>query len=338
LAQLDHHAGVLAVACTRDANHNLALTGDRDGVGRIIDLDHLADAVKPLPLSERHKGPITCVAFSPDGEYCATGGEDRAIRLWSTADGKLIQALHSAHKAAVTSLQFAKQKDKPLQLVSAGDNTLAVWDLENIETPKPAFRFPSRSGDVAKLGVSADGQYVLFDHGSEMRVLSLNDREIKGTIKSSTSGASFTTFAAFSPDGDMVLTNSASDGRLQLWQTPGRQANSDPNRAMELRQFVWSGGAATCAAFCPDPSARYVVTGSHDGAVLVWKLPTTAQAEAPPLKATLSLVERALDSGARQVRVWADLDPPKTDADAKLDDLTPGGTATIVVPPAGDAK
>ncbi len=341
---LDHHAGVTAVACTGPASaRNLALSGDRDGVGRLIDLDHMLPATAaadgeaapapatPIKLAERHKGPITCVAFSPDGTVCATGGEDRAIRFWDTNDGKLINTVPAAHKAAVTSLQFAQEKDKPLRLVSAGgDNTLMVWNLEDLKTPKMEYSLPYRGGDVAKLGVSADGKHVLFDHGSELRVLSLDDRQIEGVIHSGAVATNFTTMALFAPDGNTVLTNSASDGRLQLWRTPGLALGADRDHAAELRQFVWNSGTATSGAF--DPDSTFAVTGSRDNFVLVWAMPTAEEVLAKPRETRLTLVERALDNGARQVRVWAEVN---NDDFAKGTGLTPGGTATMVIPPAG---
>ena len=32
-----------------------------------------------------HDGQVTCLAYSPDGKWLATGGEDRTIRLWNDA-------------------------------------------------------------------------------------------------------------------------------------------------------------------------------------------------------------------------------------------------------------
>ena len=333
VALLDHRAGVVAVACTGPGpGRNLALSGDRDGVGRLIDLDHLlpADgqaAQKPLPLEERHKGPITCAAFSPDGAYCATGGEDRVIRLWNVEDGKLLATVQAAHKAAVTSLQFAQEKDQPLRLVSAGgDNTLIVWNLGDVKKPERGTVAPYRTGDVTRLGVSADGKHVLFDHGTELRVLSLDDlKQIEGVVRNTTN---FTTMALFSPDGNTLLTNSASDGRVQLWRAPGRGTDAGDGHCAELRQFV-GGGPATCGAF--DPDSGFAVTGSRDNEVLVWAMPKAAEVLAKPRETRLTWVDRALDTGGRQVRVWAEL---ANDDYGKETGLTPGGTATMVVPPA----
>ncbi len=340
---LDHHAGVTAVACTGPAAaQNLALSGDRDGVGRLIDLDHMlptaaaaGDAAPPAPpikLAERHKGPITCVAFSPDGTVCATGGEDRAIRLWDATDGKLLNTVPAAHKAAVTSLQFAQQRAK--RFISCPPAATTRWCLgpeAGHQDPKRGVLLPYRSGDVAKLGVSADGKHVLFDHGPELRVLSLDDRQIEGVIRSPAATMNFTTMAQFAPDGNTVLTNSASEGRLQLWRTPGRVGgDADQDHAAELRQFVWNSGTATSGAF--DPDAAFAVTGSRDNFVLVWGMPKADEVLAKPRETKLTLVERALDNGARQVRVWAEVN---NDDYGKGTGLTPGGTATMVPPDSG---
>jgi WD40 repeat protein/biotin carboxyl carrier protein len=364
VVQMDARASVLAAACTGPkAAGNLALIGDADGVGRIFDLDRLlpppnaavagmGDAAhllqaRPLKLSERHKGAITCAAFSPDGLFCATGGEDRAIRLWKVADGKLLLTLNAAHKAAVTSLQFAQPEGQPLQLVSAGgDETFGVWKLDNFDhldapakpdakRPAPAavrvVSLPYRSGDVAEPGVSADGRSLLFDHGNELRIVSLESHQLEGGIQASDAAVNFTTMALFAPDGATVLTN-ASDGRLQLWRRPAAEGDA-LKRALELRQFVWPTGPATCGAFDPNRSPNFVVTGSRDGYVLIWDMPKPEEVQRPPLSAKLSLVDRSLEAGARQLRVWADLPELKDEKEWRRSGLTPGGTATLIVPP-----
>src|SRR5262249_41811692 len=112
-----HPAPVRAVACTPvGAAENLCLTGAADGKARLWDLS----AEQDQPIRELggktggHRGPINCVAFSPDGKTCATGGDDREINVWDVATGNPRYRL-PGHKGAITSLQFT-----PLnQLVSA---------------------------------------------------------------------------------------------------------------------------------------------------------------------------------------------------------------------------
>ncbi|MBY0227988.1 MAG: hypothetical protein K2W96_01775, partial [Gemmataceae bacterium] len=60
-----------------------------------------------------------------------------------------------------------------------------------------------------------------------------------------------------------------------------------------------------------------------DNRVLVWALPTRAEAEAP-LAGQLTYVEEFLDSSLRKLAVRANVDNPGW--------VLPGATATIVVP------
>ena len=47
---------------------------------------------------------MNCVAFSPSGKWCVTGGEDKTIYLWDTATGERLQELKKdGHVGPVTS-------------------------------------------------------------------------------------------------------------------------------------------------------------------------------------------------------------------------------------------
>ena len=266
---------------------------------------------------------IHCVAFSPDGSVCATGGEDRRIYLWDTETGKRLYELPPFHRHSVTSLQFTPRK----QLVSAGrDNQLIVWSVEPEKPPVPVTAFDHRGGDVAQLGVSPDGKQVLFDQGAEIRLLSVESHQPEGVLRNPSGAANFSTMALFDPDGLTVLTNGGAEGRLQLWRTPTRTLSL----AAELRQLVWPRGTATSAAFSTDSSL--CVTGMQDGHVLVWPMPERKREGAKtelvemPIRAHIKEVEKFIDASNRQVRVWVELEN-------KDNRLVPGGSATMVVLP-----
>ncbi len=328
---LSARSGVRSVACTgKDAAHGLALVGCSDGSARIIDLDKVdafakgqdKEQPRPLVLNGRHQGAVYCVAFSPDGKVCATGGADRNIYLWNTETGERLNQL-VMHRAPVTSLQFTPGDF----LISAGqDSRLVVWSVAPDRPPVVRAEFIQRGGDVGRIGASPDGKQVLFDQGKEIRVRSLTTGQVEGVIRNASGTANFTTMALFDPDGLTVLTN-ASDGRLQLWRAPTREST----RAAELRQLAWARGAATSAAFSPD--GTFCVTGTTDHHVLVWLMPERRADAAgrkelveTPIRAVVKKVEEFIDSSNSQVRIWAEVRN-------KDNRLVPGGTATMVVLP-----
>jgi WD40 repeat protein len=335
-----HQSPVRAIACTAGAApFNFILVGNADGSARIFNLDATdgkpagLDAAKVVELQECHEGDanrretphhsaITSVAFSPDGSYCLTGGDDRQITLWkidrseSGLTATLVGRRH-AHKAPVTYVQFLADPKK-LQFISVGqDKSLLLWDLQEDALPdKPTQVLDQRSGDVPVLGVN--GEWVLFDQGKELRVRSLRDpTQIRGYLRNAPGVANFTHLALFSADGQTILTNSASDNRLQLWKAP----TEENRRAAELRQYVWTTGAITCGAF--DPANKFAVTGTQDQQVLVWKMPEPAEI-ATMVTGKICLVEKALDGASRQVRIWAELENQPSW-------LMPGMPAAIVV-------
>ena len=107
--------------------------------------------------------------------------------------------------------------------------------------------------DVGSLGVSPDGEHVLFDQGKELRVLSIATREIEGLLQNYGASANFTTMALFAPNGKTIITANDAEGKLQLWRTPTRDG-----RAGELREFIWNSptkcGAFSKAGLKPSPS------------------------------------------------------------------------------------
>lgn len=312
-ATLRHSAPVRSVACTPPGvSKDLCLSGAADGTIRLWDL---AAPSQPLrEFSSRHKAAVLCTAFSPDGETCATGGEDHTLCLWKTATGERLSQVANAHKGAVTWLQFASATC----LVSAGrDHRLRVWTLRPGSPPEPAADLDGRGSDVGTLGISPDGRRVLFDHGPELRVLSLAENETEAVFANTTRDLSFTTLAVFSPDGRVILTGGAPEGGLQLWRAP-----TETRPAGELCRLHWAGAHATCGAFAAE--APFVVSGTRDRNVLVWGMPSAEEVEAR-LTARITLIEPFLSAATGQARVWAELTNPGH--------LIPGNTATMIVPP-----
>jgi WD40 repeat protein len=320
--KLDHPAAVRAAACTpRDADKNLCLTGAADGVARLYDLSAEGGNVFVRQFAGGHKSAINSVAFSPDGRWAVTGGDDRAICLWDVDGGSLLQSFPIEHKGAVTSVAFlVAGPEHKLSVVSAGrDNALFVWPLGDNGVPGRPIKLDGRGGEVLRLGVSPDGTQVLFDQGKELRVLSSENGALVGSL-SSTSGSSFSKLALFSPDGKLILTSGGA-GKLGLWEAPTAET-----RGHERQQLVWTSSrdeqaSVNAGAFAPDGS--FAVTAMQNRNVIVWPMPSKEELSRR-LTAKVFNIEPEVNAG--QVKVTAEMD----NADKRL---LPGDVVTLVVYP-----
>jgi WD40 repeat protein len=319
--QVPTPSSTLAVACSpKEAEQNLLATGGADGITRLW---NLAEKEKEPALvaelkDDSRRGPVHAVAFSPDGRWVATG-DDKAVCLWGVDGQRLQEPFTEGHIAGITSVKFLS----PKQLVSAGrDNRLVLWTLGDDGRPAGSPKvMHGRGGKVSDLGVNPKTREVIFDQGSELRLLSMPGGHIEGALENAGGTLDFTNMAQFSPDGLLVLTNAASDNRVQLWRLPTRE-----RRGYELRQLIWAPAPVTCGAFAPaaasDAQNAFIVTGTEDKAVVVWEMPSQEEAT-QELVATVTYVERALDTASRQIRIWAEIDN-------KARRLIPGNTATLV--------
>src|SRR5207248_1566863 len=74
-----------------------------------------------------HTGEVLAAAYSPDGEWIASGGGDRTIRVWRAASRQEALVLRG-HTASVIGLHFSADGRR---LVSLGaDGTARLWETE----------------------------------------------------------------------------------------------------------------------------------------------------------------------------------------------------------------
>lgn len=315
-----HPGSVRSVACSPPgAAHAYCLTGAEDGIGRLWDLSNPKSGSTPVrELLFPHKGVISSVAFSPDGKYCVTA-DSRDIVMWDVESGAKKYVLPQRHLGEITSVVFTPQA----KLVSASrDNSICVWSLGQ-EGAKLDYRQEGRTGEVIRPGISPDGRYFVMDIGTSLRLMTLAERRTEGTLSTVSDTSKFSTFALFSQDGRLLLTASQGDGSLSLWRTP-----TPGKRATELRHLTPRERSVifTSAAIAPREDEPFAVTGTKNGEIYIWSIPS--EKDTTPIPGVLKFIDQNAAGTTHQVRVWAEfpntMNPP----------LPIGSNVTIIVDPA----
>ena len=153
-----------------------------------------------------HKGPVRAVAYSPDGEWLASGGNDHRIRLWNLAGDR--HRMLAGHKDWVRGLAFSPDG---LTIASAGwDDLVKVWVV---------WRGPLTSaGDKHQGGAWS----LVFSPSGDTLVTGAGDGKIyfarKGEVKTRfrQQHRQPVSAIAFVPDGRSLVTASH-DKTVKLW-------------------------------------------------------------------------------------------------------------------------
>jgi WD40 repeat protein/serine/threonine protein kinase len=150
---LGTHRGVVrGVVFSRVGGHLASLGAD--GKVKLWNATRLDQEQDPrLTLPVRVHGPCWNIAFSPDGQHLATGGEGYMVKIWDVQTGKELHTM-AGHHGDVYTVAFSPDGR---WVVSAGeDSTLKVWDSHNQYTLARTLR--GHIGLVASVVFSPDGR------------------------------------------------------------------------------------------------------------------------------------------------------------------------------------
>jgi WD40 repeat protein len=106
-----------------------------------------------------HPRGINTVAFSPGGEYIASGSSDNQIYLWHVETGEPITQL-TGHKGDINALSFSQ--DGQYLATGSSDLTVKLWNLSQLSSnPLPQHTFSPCSDWVRAVTFSSDNQQLI---------------------------------------------------------------------------------------------------------------------------------------------------------------------------------
>jgi serine/threonine protein kinase len=99
-----------------------------------------------------HSEAVYFVAISPDGKILASGSQDRIIKLWNLATGKLIRTL-TGHSSWISSIAISPNRE--ILASSSQDGTIKLW---NLATGELIRTLTGHSDSVNSIAISRDGK------------------------------------------------------------------------------------------------------------------------------------------------------------------------------------
>ncbi|HVV71101.1 MAG TPA: protein kinase, partial [Verrucomicrobiae bacterium] len=246
----------LAAVLLRDPSNHIA-------ADRILSALLHRNWVLPVGQMLRHPSFVSSVAYSPDGQFVATGCADGVARVWDLRTHQPLEIL--SHPAHVRRVCFSP--NGMLLATACEDGKVRVWNWRKAELVAGPMTHESWVFSVA---FSPDGQkLVSASKDLTARVWSVSSGKLLITLRGHTEEVHD---AVFSPDGRLIATASY-DHSARLWKTE----TGEPVGAA-LRH---SSQDFAVMGVCFSPDGQRLATASRDGTAVLYSVATGAPVLGP---------------------------------------------------------
>ena len=240
------HGGVVHAVAFSPVDASLVASAGGNGTIKLWDLQN--DTVTTL---RGHTDTVNAVAFSPNGELLATGGDDWTFRLWNVSRGQNIATLeHNVDRTRWQVKDIAFSPDGQ-RLATAGRH-VKLWEVTN----QTEIATLQHNGYVWALAFSPNGQLLAAGDGEgTVKIWDVQQRQAIARLAGDTTAVYSVTF---SPDG-RTLASAGYQGEVKLWAVADWQ----------LLGTLQNRGTAYTVVFSPD--AKALASTGHE-TVSLWSV------------------------------------------------------------------
>ena len=262
----------------------------------VSSLQEAISTVREYNRLERHNESVTSLSISPDGRQLASASEDKTIKFWDVATGKLLNTITDTElDSLVMKLTFSPDS-KTLVSISY-DRKVRFWD---VATGK-SLKTPIRCGNNRLWGasLSPDGKTLAVSDRDTIKLCDVNTGKLLHTL---TGHNDLIRSISFSPNGRQLASGSQ-DKTIKLWDvTTGKLINTiaehkssvmaldfshdgktlasasetikfwDVTKSKPVNIPTW-GSSASALSFSPD--GRQLASGSEDKTIKIWDVATS---------------------------------------------------------------
>jgi len=219
-------------------------------------------ALSPTYLTYRgHAGRVTAVAWSPDGKYIASGGDDHTIQVWNALTGTrlLISQGHSGGVPAVawspdSTLIASASAGPSISGAPASDNTVQVW---NAATGQSIYAYHGHASGITDVAWSPKGDRIASSSSDyTVQVWDATNGQHPLILRTH---SWYEWTVAWSPDGKR-LASGGPDNAIWIW---------DAVTGNNLYIYHSNTEGVTAIAWSPDGTR--IASTSSDFTVRVWE-------------------------------------------------------------------
>ncbi|HKV09410.1 MAG TPA: caspase family protein [Thermoanaerobaculia bacterium] len=260
-----------------------------DGAGT-LSLYESSSLQAPVTISHAHKGKASAVAFTDDGSYVVSGGEDGRVRIW-TSRGQFFADLSrgAQHKGDVVLVAAIPGR----KVISVGrDRQVILWQIDTQQALRPT----RVENDVLSAAIGGDGKTLvlglqlltgnLFRSAKPDSLAHSIEADDRVRLMDAENGTQLRDFEGERQDLDTVGVTP--DGRFVAAAGGGSDASVWDAATGKRINTIPFPEPVTALAFGPD--GRWLLAGTKKGSLSLYRLSGVGPMVRPAAPATILVV------------------------------------------------